>query len=486
MDTRTTRSTRARRWLAPTSAFLLLVGCLCAGRASAQGFTSNFESINWLHPPLISRSGRNPDPGQGDIFVDAQNSIQSGPMIISPQGQLIWFHPLSGDGAARDVEVQRYQGQTVLTFWQGYDHSFGVGRDMILNHEYQTIGSVVAGNGFATDDHAFEITPQGTALIAAYAAVHADLSAVGGPRDGTMVDCAVQEIDIKTGKVLWQWDARDHVGLRDSYAGKPGKGLYDPYHLNSVQQLPNGNVLISIRDTWAVYEIDKSTGKIVWSLGGKHSSFKLGRGADFEWQHDAEMLPDGTISVFDDGAALTSDGLKETERNSRALRIRLHPKARRATLVRAFGNKPALLAESQGSVQVLSDGNTFVGWGSQPYFSEFAPGGRELFSLRFPFPLQSYRAYRFRWWGQPQTSPSIARRPTRNGIRLFASWNGATGVASWRVLAGASQTALATVETVRRRGFETTMWVPSVAPYVAVQALGPSGQLLGTSSTLPR
>ncbi len=300
------------------AAVLLGAAAWGAANAAARPTTRTFHSAPSLRAPVVSVMGTDPDPGTGDIFVDAQNSIQAGPMILGPQGQLIWFDPLPNRGVARNVEVQPYDGNTVLTFWQGFGHAFGVGRDVLLNHSYQQIGSVEAGNGYTADTHAFQITPQGTALIAAYAAVPADLSSIHGPRHGTLVESAVQEIDINTGRVLWQWDAHGHVPLSDSYAGKPGSGAYDAYHLNSVQQLPSGNLLVSIRNSWALYEIDKQTGRILWTLGGKHSSFKIGRGANFEWQHDAAMLPDGTITVFDDGAALTNHGLIQNERESRA------------------------------------------------------------------------------------------------------------------------------------------------------------------------
>ena len=446
-----------------------------------------FHSAPSLQVPNVSFSGMDPDPGAGDVFVDAQNWIQAGPMILSPQGQLIWFDPLPNQGVARNLQVQAYQGQTVLTYWEAHGNVFGVGRDIVLNHSYQPIAVVKAGNGFIAGTHDFQITPQGTALLVAYKNVPADLSAVGGPRQGTLVDAAVQEVNIATGQVLWQWDAHDHVSVSNSYAGKPGRGRYDAYHMNSVQQLPDGNVLISIRNTFAIYEINKRTGQIIWSLGGRHSSFTIGPGANFEWQHDARMLPDGTITVFDDGAALTNHGLFRDERESRALRIRLDFKTHRATLVRAYTANPPLLAESEGSMQVLPDGNVFVGWGSAPYFTELSPAGHQLFSMHFPEPLQSYRAYRFPWSGQPAAPPSISVAATARGTTVYASWNGATDVASWRVLIGPSGTAAFTpIGQFAKSSFETTMPASSLGPYFEVEAISSSGGVLATSVAVPR
>lgn len=441
------------------------------------GFTHSFYSERWLHPPVVSMSGVDPDPAaSGDIFTDAQNSIQAGPMILGPQGQLIYFQPLPHGGFAHDVAVQSYQGQTVLTYWQ----SGAGGEDVILNHSYQQIADVRAGNGYTTGDHEFQITPQGNAFITAQENLHANLRPVGGTRTGVLQDNAIQEVDIATGQILWQWDAMKHIRLKASYAGKPGSSAWDFAHMNSIQQLPGGNLLVSVRNTWAVYEISKRTGRVLWTLGGKHSSFKMGPGTRFEWQHDARMQSDGTITLFDDG----SDGAQSEEPQSRALRISLNYKTHRATLDHAYTNNPPLLSASQGNVQVLGDGNTFVGWGEQPYFTEFSKdGGRQLFSIHFRSPLQAYRGYRFRWWGQPATPPSAAARTMSHGTTVYASWDGATDVASWQVLAGPSPTTLVPVEQFPvSSSFETVMRVSSPGPYFAVQALDIRGQLLDTSS----
>ena len=446
----------------------------------SNGFTHSFRSEPSLHPPLISMSGTDPDANaSGDIFTDAQNSIQAGPMIISPQGQLIWFDPLPNRGFAHDVAVQRYAGRTVLTYWQ----SNGGGQCVILDHNYQpVVPPVRAGNGYGTGDHEFQITPQGTALIVADRTVPANLTSVKGPRNGTVQDEAVQEINIATGQVVWQWDADSHLRFTASYDDQPIASPWDFTHMNSIQQLPGGNLLVSIRNTWGVYEVSKRTGRILWTLGGKHSSFKMGPGTQFHWQHDARMQRDGTITLFDDG----SDGPQTNAKQSRALRIRLDFTHHRATLVHAYTNRPPLLSDSQGNVQLLPDGNTFVGWGEQPYFTEFSRnGGRQLFTLHFPSPLQSYRGYRFQWWGQPTTPPAIAASTASSGTTVYASWNGATNVAGWQVLAGPSPGLLLPVEQFpSSNSFETQMGVSSTGPYFAVQALDIRGQVLGTSATI--
>jgi hypothetical protein len=229
------------------------------------------------------------------------------------------------------------------------------------------------------------------------------------------------------------------------------------------------------------------TGRIPVVIGGKHSNFKIGRGANFEWQHDAH-LQGNTLTVFDNGAG---EG-RSSESHSRALRIHLNFKSRQATLEHAYVSNPPVKGTSQGSVQIMPDGNTFVGWGNSPYFTEFSnSGGRQLFSIHLRPPLQSYRGYRFPWSAQPNpavTPPSVAASAKSSRTTVYASWNGATDVSSWQVLAGPGQslTTMKPVGRFRKTNFETTMSVASTAPYFAVQAIASSGQVLGTSAPVPR
>ena len=280
----------------------------------------------------------------------------------------------------------------------------------------------------------------------------------------------------------WEWHAYGHVTLSESYVPKT-EHPYDFFHINAIQLLPNGNLLVSARGTWAIYEINMKTGKIPYNFGGKNSSFKFGPGAHFAWQHDATMQPNGTITVFDDGA-----GNYKSESQSRALRLWIHYKTHSITLAHAFTHTPPLLTNAQGSVQVLSDGNTFVGWGSQPYFTEFGAGGKPVFGIHFNKPLQSYRGLRFPWWGQPKSPPSVAASAKGSQTTVYASWNGATDVSAWQVLAGSSSnpSTMRPVGKFGRTYFETTMTLSSNQPYVAVQALGSSGQVLATSAAVRR
>jgi hypothetical protein len=450
--------------------------------ADSNGFTRSFRSESWLHPPVVSVSASNPDPGSGDIVLDAHKSIQAGPLILDPQGRPIWFDPLPGGQAGFNAMVQSYRGKSYLTFWQGYvSGGVGSGQDVMLNHSYDVVKTVNAANGYKADLHEFAITPQGNAVITIYSPVRADLRSVGGSRNGMLLDSIVEEINIASGRLIWEWHAYGHVHIAESYAGRPGTSPYDFFHISSVQLLPNGNFLVSGRHMFAVYEINPATGKLVWVLGGKHSTFRIGSGANFSWQHDAMMQPSGDITLFDNGA-----GYHQTEGQSRGMRIRLDTSKRLATLVRQYAHTPPVLSASEGSVQRLANGNVFVGFGNNPVFAEYTNAGRQLWSGGFRSPVQFHRAFRVAWSGQPTGVPYAAASRTSSGTIVYASWNGATEIASWRVLAGPSPGALQAVAARGSNGFETGISTSSTQAYFAVQALNSSGRVLGTSAVVPR
>ena len=444
------------------------------------GATQSFHSEPHLQPPVVKVTS-DPDTTSGDIFIGPQNSPQVGPMILNPRGQLVWFDALPPGPKVGNVEVERYRGRPVLTWWYGRaggDVVTNPSGDVIMNRSYQRVATVHAGYGYATDEHDFQLTSTGTAYLDSEVLTEGNLSGVGGPARGRVADYVLQEVDVKTGKVLWEWHALGHVPIDASYQGyTAGEPFYDYFHLNSIQQLPSGNLLISARDTCALYEISRSTGKVIWTLGGKHSSFQMGPGTTFWWQHDAR-LHGSTLSLFDDGA------LPQRESQSSAEFLRVDTATRKVSLIKRFTHTPPLLAGAGGSTELLPNGNVFVGWGTQPEFTEFSPSGRQIFNGTYPLRVGSYRAFRFPWVGRPDTRPALAVSPGTHGrVKVYVSWNGATQVRSWRVLGGSSPHRLRPLGvTAPRSGFETTITVTSRQRYFAVQALGHGKKVLGTSA----
>ncbi len=398
-------------------------------------------------------------------------------MILDDRGQLVWFEKYI---TARDFKVQRYQGRPVLTWWEGsVVAGHGVGEYVVYDDTYRKIASVRAGNGFWGDLHEFLITPEDTALLTAYAAVPADLSAIGGSEYGAAWDGIVQEVDIETGEILFEWHSLDHVGVEESHVAPPEDPDYghDYFHINSIDVDHDENLLISARNTCASYKIERASGEVMWRLGGKESDFEMGEGTETAYQHDARRQEDGTITIFDNGAH------PAVHEQSRAILLRLDEEDMSVTLLQEYASPEKILSTSQGNAQVLPNGNVLVGWGSAPFVSEFSPDGELLMNAGFPPECESYRAFRFSWSGHPTDAPAlVARRRSRNRVALHASWNGATEVTAWEVITGPRPNRMEPLGAVPRDGFETAMLAQTANSYVAVRARDDSGKILGTSA----
>jgi hypothetical protein len=419
----------------------------------------------------------------GDLFqAPYQGKGSPGPMISEQNGNLVWFHPLPAGDSATNFHVQQYEGKPVLVWWQGriLQVGFGQGEDVLYNSSYQRVATIFAGNGYHADLHEVRITPQGTAWIDIFDPIHMKVPSSSGPSDGVVLDSVVQEIDIKTGLVMWEWHALGHISLGESQTPSHATYPWDYVHINSVDPGSANDLLLSSRNTWTLYDVDLHSGAISWRLGGGHSSFKLGAGTRFYWQHDAEWQPGGLISVFDNG----SDPPKEKQ--SRGLLLDPNAASHSVTLVKQFTNPTkTLLAESQGNTLNLDPGestvgNWLMGYGGLPNFTEYDPSGHVLLDGTLGKNVQSFRTYLSPWSAQAPGAPSVAV----SGSSVAVSWNGATNVASWRVLGGSSTTTLAPVASAAKAGFQTTISVPAGTAYVAVQALDASGAVLGTSRAI--
>jgi Arylsulfotransferase (ASST) len=340
---------------------------------------------------------------------------------------------------------------------------------------------VKAGNGYKGDLHEFSITPEDTALLTIYNEARTDLSPIGDRRDGPVWDGIAQELDLDTGEVLFEWHSLDHVGVGESYRG-PEEDPEEPvdyFHINSIEVEPDGNFLINAKGTWTAYKVDRQSGEVLWRLGGKRSDFEMGEGTRFAYQHDARRHPDGTISIFDNGAP------PAVHDQSRGIVVELDEEAMKATLVREYTHPEEPLATSQGNMQVLPNGNVFVGWGTEPFNSEFSKDGKLIFDLQFPGETQSYRAFRQVWSGRPAAPPAVAaEKGEGDKVIVYASWNGSTETTTWRVLAGPNPEDLEPVGSVPWEDFETAMAIRTDEPYVAVQAEDDSGHVLGTSEAI--
>ncbi|WP_238343043.1 arylsulfotransferase family protein [Nocardioides cynanchi] len=392
------------------------LAAVTAALAATAGTNTTAAADGALPPPPVTVTTDRAGSAGGDIFVSPFGQAATygnGAEILSPDGKhVVWFHAAPAGQEIADFRTQTYRGKPVLTFWQGTGlGGLAHGTDYIYDDHYRRIATVQAGNGQSADGHEFQITGRNTALVLSYATATADLTAIGGPAHQKVIDGIVQEIDIRTGRVLFEWNSADHVPYSESEQPLPASAdtPWDWFHVNAVKTDGRNHLLIDARNTWTAYQVDRHSGAIDWKLGGKDSSFSL-RAADgqvlnsagriFAWQHDAEAHGHHTYTVFDNeaaGAANTGTGVISELPYSRAVTIELDRRARTATLVDSADQPLDQLASSQGNTQLLGNGDLFTGWGSLPELSESSPSGEVVFDAHFPSGVNSYRAYRLPW-----------------------------------------------------------------------------------------
>jgi hypothetical protein len=401
-----------------------------------------------------------------------------GPMIVDGRGHLVWFSQRERSRKLFDFKMQTYKGEPVLTWWEGrFAQGWGYGESIVVDQNYDEIKRVQAGNGYRTDLHDMVITPQNTAIVLAYDRVRRDLRSVHGSRDGVILDNVIQEIDLETGLVMFEWHSLGQVPMTAGHVPPVRGRTWDYFHINSATVGSDGNLLVSARNTCALYKISRRTGSIMWQLGGEGSDFKMGPGSRFCFQHDARWVGDDAISLFDNSA-----GPPALRKASRGLVLNVDEQAKTVSLQHAYKHPGGFSAPNQGSMQVLPNGNAFVGWGAIPVFTEYNAAGAFLFNGRLTRGKGSYRAVRADWTGRPSGAPRVATQPRGGRIAVWASWNGATEIASWQVLAGPAETGLQVVSTAPKRSFETLLQAPAGSKFVAVRALSASGATLGTSA----
>jgi Arylsulfotransferase (ASST) len=440
----------------------------------AKGGFHKFVSRPDLKPPKITVVRRAGPTAAGLLFLAPSSGPgQRGPLIADDSGEPIWCLPTNPD-TVTNLRVALYKGEPVLTWWEGKTkHGLGIGEHVIYDRSYREIARFPAGNGLGADLHELFLTPQGTALVAAWDIQTVDRSSVGHGR-GRVIEGVAQELEIPSARVLFEWRSLDHVALTESYAQVAP--AFDFFHINAIDYDSDGNLLISSRNCWTVYKVDRGSGKVIWRLGGKKSDFTIGPGAHFSWQHDARHhgANDGMISLYDN-----ADNPQE-EPQSRGVILRLDTKGKHATLASQYLHVPKQLAHIFGSVQTQPNGNVLVGFGASPYFTEYTMEGKVVYDAKLPYGGENYRTLRFPWVGAPTDKPSLAAR----GQALYASWNGATAVHSWHVLGGSSAGSLTSRVTVPRSGFETRIPLATLPAYAAVVAFDKSGKTLGTSPTI--
>jgi hypothetical protein len=468
-----------------------------------------FVSAPKLHPPKLTTDVRTQTsklaPGYfmvanfKNLLLNQPLTGQSGPLMLDHNLQPVWFFNIGVNALAANLRAQTYKGKPVLSWWQGQVSGTGAtisGKYVVVDQHYRQVATLTGADGWVISEHEMIISG-GNAWVTAYKVVPYNLAPYGGSANGLVLDSAVQEYNLATGQLLYTWDALNPGGTPNiplsQSKQKPFPGIpWDAYHINSIDLTGHETFLVSMRNTWTAYLVNRLTNAIEWTVSGNpaNSTFRLPKAAQFRWQHDVE-LHGNTLTVYDDnccGIKSISNGKAQFALPAlppRGLVVKLDMTKHTGRLLHAYTPNKKILTSYLGNIQLVPNGNVVLSWGNQPFFSEQSKTGKTLLDAVWPKPDLNYRTYLQNWVGIPYFPPSGALRNNHGKVTIYASWDGDTQVVSWRVLAGSSANSLKAVATANKTGFETAIPLTSSSTVYEVQALDAHHHVLRTSKAFP-
>ncbi len=316
-----------------------------------------------------------------EAFVPAPSKRYS--MIFDNHGVPIWWNraPAWDSRVLPDGTLLWWNASSTVFQIHGLDGS-------LLVDGMNTVGQ-------QANPHDIQFTGQGDYLAGAYVTQGpVDTSAYGGASDAYVSNAELQEVS-SDGQLLWDWNSRDHISLSETGHRWPwavhhsGLGGYDIVHWNSIEAAGDNAVIASFRNLDAVYKIRKSTGEIIWKLGGTITPQSLTvkgdpRGASLGAQHDARLMPDGTLTVFDNRTNLQNH-------QPRAVRFRINKASGTATLLDSITDPQITGSRCCGSARRLGNGDWLIDWGQNLPIGGYRPDGKRTFLLTLDSTF-SYRA----------------------------------------------------------------------------------------------
>ena len=274
-----------------------------------------------------------------------------------------------------------------------YNNVWPTPRFDILNSSYQLIESYTIQNGYRTDFHEFFKLENGHVFIAAYdpQIVGMDTVVPGGDPNAIVSGWIIQELDMNK-NVVFQWRSWDHFQLTDADEHVDlTAAVIDVFHGNAIDVYSEDALILSPRNNNEITKIDWNTGEIIWRLGGKNNMFQFTNDTLlFSRAHDCRMLPNGNLSLFDNGAYHPEPIF------SSAVEYALDEDNLTATLVSRIRSNPDIEGVIMGNVQTKESGNRIIGWGSGvPGITEFDENNEVVMEIYFSG--INYRAYRLPW-----------------------------------------------------------------------------------------
>ncbi|MHB1688379.1 MAG: aryl-sulfate sulfotransferase [Ignavibacteriaceae bacterium] len=378
--------------------------------------------------------GTSNNPADGKIFLANFSVAQNSPygnylMILNNDGSVVKYKKLNQP--AFDFKVQpngELSYAEVITIGKGYAKV----RWIVMDTTLTQVDTFQCGNGYVADLHDFVLLPNGHALLEAFDAEPVDMSLVtpGGNPNATVIGGVIQEVDAAK-NVVFQWRSWDYLPITDSYVDLTTQ-IVDYLHINALDIDNSGNIIMSSRHLSSIFKIDRQTGNIDWILGGKQNEFTFINEHEsnaptyFSFQHDVKVQPNGDLTLFDNGN-------QHTPSYSRGVEYQLDEANKTASLVWEFRHSPDIYNFAMGSVQKLSGGNTFIGWGmasatGSAAVTELNPDNSTALELFLPGSETSYRAFKFPWASQTPEAKVTNYEVLQDNTYKFNSADDTTGI----------------------------------------------------------
>lgn len=355
------------------------------------------SSTDWLAtlPPITTRLPFG--PATDEAYLLAPFKFSAAPstgnlVIVDGHGQPLYEAVHTRTSFAADFKVQ-HAGR-LSTWLEGPSHF------IVMDSTYTVIDTFTVGNGYTTDVHELVLLPDGHALLMAYdpQPVAMDTVVAGGKPNATVIGLIIQELDEQK-NVVFQWRSWDHFAITDAVVSPLATltgAIVDYVHGNSIERTPDGNLIISSRHMNEITKIDRNTGAILWRMGRNAANNDFTFPNDprgFSHQHDARILPNGHLTLFDNGNLLDPV-------YSRAIEYALDESAHVATLVWQHRHSPDVFAGAMGGMRRMADGSSVIGWGGNFGIAKVTDvdlDGNVRAELQMPNPWVTYRAFRSPW-----------------------------------------------------------------------------------------
>lgn len=415
----------------------------------------------------------------------------------------MWSGSGEFDGAnILDFRINDVTGQDMITM---SDRDQGTGIIVDERYEIRDVVQMEDGRG-QINGHEFHFVDNGTRILMMKnrrkKATEEATQSLGFHGKGSCVVNfnAFVEVDAVTFEEKFHFDTFDHIDVTEStytdggpdhFCQSGGLG-WDFIHANSVDKNEDGDYILSGRHTNTLYKISGQNGAIIWRLEGYQGKsdfemvdLKFSRQHHVRWRGRNETHQ---FISFLDNAWGDDQGQKPSHAHSRGLIVALDEKNMVASIEKEIDhpNGNGGFARKRGNMQVLKNGNIFMGWSNFAHHSEHTPDGEIIMDAVLQAEwLGSYRNYKFEFVGRPATLPAI--HPAAYGAGnhtvdtvVHVSWNGATEVHTWNLYRTTSigeQAQL--VASANKTGFETRVQYDGYASYVYVEAVDKDGVALG-------